>query len=59
MRGIGLAGRGMWSYQIVIHMALLFFFNGCLNGQCSERGKREGGVETRTGELKAREKHMV
>jgi hypothetical protein len=24
MRGIGLAGRGMGSYQIVIHMAVLF-----------------------------------
>ena len=45
----------------MIHMALLFSsIDGCLDGQCSERGKRASGVETGIGELKrAREKHMV
>lgn len=60
MMGNGLAGRGMRSYQIVIHMALLSSTDGCLNGQCGERGKRVGRVEVGIGELRqAREKHMV
>lgn len=44
----------------MIHMALLSSTDGCLNGQCGERGKRVGRVGVGIGELRqAREKHMV
>lgn len=50
--GIVLAGRRIGCYQIVIHMAILSPIDGYSSSQCSEKGKRVGGVEAERRELK-------